>query len=271
MPIIPTKPVSRISEEAFHELDFQIMKLAFGLHNRLGRFYDENIYQHALLEECRIAGLQAEAEFEVKLTHRDFSKSFFIDLLIEGSTVYELKTAKAIHEANRIQALDYLFLTDTRHGKLVNFRPPSVEHEFVSTSLSYQERRSITAKTQHWTEPTDTAPRIKTLLIDLLDDWGAFLNTAIYQEALCFFLGGENALIRPIEIWNRTHLVGHQRIPVINDTETFCLTSATKDIPSLKTHLSRFLSNTRLETLYWINFNRFTIEFYTLENKSFCP
>lgn len=270
MPIIPARPVSRISEEKFHELDFQIMKQAFGVHNRLGRFYNENIYKNALLEECLKAGMQAEAEFEVKLTHRNFSKSLFIDLLIEESTVYELKTVKAIHEANRIQAIDYLFLTNTKHGKLVNFRPPSVEHEFVSTSLSCQDRKAIAVKTDHWTEPTDTASHIKTLFLDILHDWGAFLNTAIYQEALYFFLGGENALIRPVEIWNRDHLVGHHKVPVINDTETFCLTSSTKDIFSLKAHLSRFLSNTRLETMYWINLNRFAVEFYTLENKSFC-
>jgi GxxExxY protein len=271
MPIIPARPVTRLKEKDFHKLDYQIMKTAFDAHNQLGRFYDEKICQNALLKSCEATGLRADTEFEIKLTHRNFSKSFFIDLLFEGSTVSELKAVKAIQEASRIQILDYLFMSDTRLGKLINFRPPSVEHEFVSTSLSNQDRHAFSIETAKWKEPTDTAVKIKTLITELLNDWGAFLNTTTYKEALCFFLGGDNALIKPIEIRNNGNSLGHQNIPVVNNTETFCLTSLTKDIPTYKAHLSRFMSHTRLHFMYWINFNRFKIQFTPLENKLFCP
>jgi len=271
MPIIPAIPIERISENAFHELDYQVMRYAFDVHNELGRFCDEKIYQNALREKCMAAGLEAATEFEVKLTHKEYSKSFFIDLLINKGTVYELKTAKRILEDFRSQTLDYLFMTNTRHGKLVNFRPRSVEHEFVSTTLGDKDRHAFSILDANWKETSKIGSKIKTLSIDLLSDWGAFLNTTIYQEAIYHFLGGEEALIQPVEIAHNNNVLGHQKIPIVNKSETFCLTSATKEINHLQAHLQRFLRNTRLETLYWINLNRFKIQFTTLEKKSFCP
>jgi GxxExxY protein len=271
MPILPKYAVEKTTEQKFHELDYAIMRIAFDVHNQLGRFYDEKIYQNKLLSACRRNGIETETEFEVKLTHKDFSKSFFIDLLLNRSSIYELKTIRAIQEPQRIQTLDYLFMTDTNHGKIINFRPPSVEHEFVSTSLNTQARHSFKIIETDWSEHSEKAARIRTILADLLDDWGAFLNTATYQEAICHFLGGGKDIVQPIEIRSESDLLGHQKTPLLSQTETFCLTSVVKDILAYKTHLLRFMSHTRLEFLYWINFNRFEVQFTTLNNRLFCP
>ena len=271
MPILPKHPVEKISEQEFHKLDYAIMGIAFDVHNQLGRFYDEKIYQNKLLDACRKSGMEAEAEFEVKLTHKNFSKSFFIDLLVNRCSVYELKTIKAVQEPQRIQTLDYLFMTDTNHGKIINFRPPSVESEFVSTSLNHQDRHSFKIREAGWIEHSEKATRIRILLAELLDDWGVFLNTAIYQEAIFHFLGDGTDIVQPIEIKSGNTLLGHQKTPLLSSTETFCLTSVTRDLSTYQMHLLRFLSHTQLKSLYWINFNRFEVQLTSLENTLFCP
>jgi len=271
MPILPKHPVEKSSEQEFHKLDYAIMRIAFDVHNQLGRFYDEKIYKNKLLDACQKNGIEAEAEFEVELKHKDFSKSFFVDLLMNRRSVYELKTIKAIQEPQRIQTLDYLFMTDTNHGKIINFRPPSVEHEFVSTSLNNQNRHAFKICEADWSDHSEKAAQMRILLADLLDDWGAFLNTATYQEAICHFLGGGTNIVQPIEIRSGNTLLGHQKTPILSKTETFCLTSIPKDLLTYKMHLLRFLSHTQLKFLYWINFNRFEVQFTTLENKLFYP
>lgn len=271
MPIRPKHPIGKPTEQEFHKLDYTIMRLAFDAHNQLGRFYDEKIYQNALLDACHRNGIEAETEFEVELTHQGFSKSFFIDLLLNGSSVYELKTLKAIGDPQRIQTLDYLFMTDTNHGKIINFRPPSVEHEFVSTSLSNHARHSFKTYETDWHEHSENAAQLKPMLSALLNDWGAFLNTATYQEAICHLLGKGNDMVQPVEIKSGNTTLGYQNTPLLSQMEAFCLSSVVKDVSTYKAHLLRFLSHTQLQFLYWINFNRFKIQFTTLENKLFCP
>ena len=270
MPIELQHPIQQIPEKEFHELDYEIMRMAFDAHNDLGRFYDETIYQNELDRRCREAGIPSTKEFETKLIHKDFKKSLFLDLLVNSSSVYELKATKAIVEPNRIQALNYLFTTNTQNGKLINFRPPSVEHEFVSTNLTHEKRKSFSIDDRDL-ERGNSTNQIREILSDLLNDWGAFFDTDIYLDALCHFLGGKESVIRPIAIHSKNILLGQQPMPHLSDTEGFCLTSLTKNIPAYKNHLTRFLKHTGLESIHWINFNHSKIQFSSLKKKSFCP
>lgn len=269
MPIVPQQHILKISQADSHELDYQMMRMAFNDHNELGRFYDEAIYKNELELQCHGAGIGAIKEFEIKLIHGDFQKPLFIDLLVNGSTVYELKAAKSIAEPHRMQALNYLFASNTQNGKLINFRPPSVEHEFVSTHLTMEKRVKFML-CEGWRQG-DHADRILNILSDLLKDWGAFLDTDIYLDALCHFLGGKDAVIRPVAITRGGTVLGHQQVPHLSDTEAFCLTSVSKNMAAYKDHLTRFLTNTQFECIHWINFNRSKINFETLPKKSFCP
>lgn len=270
MPIELQHPIQQISEKEFHELDYEIMRMAFATHGDLGRFYDETIYQNELERRCQEAGISTTKEFETKLIHKDFEKPLFLDLLINASSMYELKATKSIVDPHRIQALNYLFATNTQHGKLINFRPSSVEHEFVSTHLTLEKRRKYCIEDKGWDRGSNPE-RIRAILSSLLDDWGAFLDTDIYLDALCHFLGGKEHIIRPVEIHSQTTLLGQQKIPLLSTTEGFCLTSLTKNIPAYKKHLIRFLKHTHLESIHWINFNRSQINLTSLPRKLFCP
>ncbi len=245
MPVTLNRPIKPISEQEFHSLDFQIMRLAFDAHNRLGRLYDEKIYQNKLIELCRKNGFKTASEVKIELRHKSFCKDLFIDLLIEDGAIYELKTAKTITSAHRVQTLDYLFLTDIRHGKIINFRTPFVEHEFVSTTLSQTDRRAVSVCDNNWDRTSEPASRLKTLIMDLLSDWGAFLNTEFYKEAVCFLLSNGDNIVEPVEIKSGTTVLGRQNTPLLSATESFYISSIRDDLSAFQTHLQRFLRHAR--------------------------
>jgi hypothetical protein len=194
----------------------------------------------------------------------------YIDLLINGSTVYELKACKTITEPNRTQSLNYLFSTNTQHGKLINFRPPSVEHEFISTKLDFEKRQNFKHEDSDWGSG-EQADQLREIMIRLLSDWGSFLDTGIYLDAIYHFLGGKDSILRDIAIINNGTTLGHQKTALLSETEAFCLTSVSKNISAYRNHLTRFLNHTNLEYLHWINLNRQTVKFTSLKKKLFCP
>jgi GxxExxY protein len=264
MPILLPHPINSLSEQAFHKLDYDVMALAFEVHNEFGRFFDEVIYQNELKEKCQDKGFEVENELKIRLTHKEYTKPLFIDLLIENG-VYELKTVKAIQEAQRIQTLNYLFSTNTQHGKIINFRPASVEYEFVSTTLNNRSRKQFTIQCDPWRALSQEAETLKNLMLELLEDWGAFLDTHLYEEALIHFLGGEENCVRAVQIRNDNQLLGTQKLNVLSESEFFMITAARNNTSPLKNHLKKLMRHTSLEHLYWINLNHSEIQFATLE------
>lgn len=264
MPIETKQPITALNQQEFHDLDYTVMAIAFSLHNSLGRFYDEVIYKNSMEQICSEQNLKIDKEVELKLTHKGYRKSLFIDLLIENS-VYELKTTNAIQKAHQTQTLNYLFASNTQHGKIINFNPPSVEHEFVSTSLDLNSRKDIRFTINNWKNRSSHAENLKSTTEDLVKDWGGFFESRIYEEALVYLLGGQDNIIRPVPIQMNGTIVGHQKFNALSNTETFICTSYRQQNNKSKSHLSRLLEHSQFKTLYWINFNHSAVEFSVIE------
>ena len=110
------------------------MALVFSLHKDLGRFYDEKIYQNELAYRCKKIGIEkVETEIPIQVSYKDFTKYYYMDLLVNSSVIYELKTVEALTGKHQKQALNYILMVGMRHGKLVNMRTSSVQHRFVSS------------------------------------------------------------------------------------------------------------------------------------------
>lgn len=136
MPINHSVTINPISGKEFHLLDHKIMGLVFSIHKDLGRFCDEKIYQNELAHRCQKMGVKSvRTEFPIRVSYEDFLKIYYLDLLIDDAVLYELKTIKALSGEHRKQAINYLLLMGMHHGKLVNMRPPSVQHYFISTMI----------------------------------------------------------------------------------------------------------------------------------------
>jgi GxxExxY protein len=265
MPIGCNVEIFQMKQGEFHAVDQLVMRHVFDMHNSMGRFCDERIYQEELARRCRSAGLEVELEVHLKVSHQDFSKSYYLDLLIERGGLYELKAVEALNTSHEMQTINYLLLSELKHGKLVNLRASSVESRFVSTSLSRQSRAEFQLRVEEFEEVTDLDRFLRSALCALLDDWGAFLDANLYREALLHFLNGPKAGFQPVEIAVDGFLVGSQRMCVLDDETAWHLSAARIHLPSYETHLFRLFNHTRFKRVHWINFDQRKITLKTLK------
>jgi GxxExxY protein len=209
MPInCPT--LSRFSQKEFAELDYCVMRHAFDCHNQLGRLCDESIYQNDFAARLDSAGIPVWREARLAVTHRDFVKSYRLDLIVANAWIYELKTDSMLMEEHEAQLLNYLFLCDCHHGKL-----PQVEGRFVNTTITPGERRRFDIETERWKEPTERDRFLRETVLDLLRDWGGWLELALYQKAVCHFLGGESQTLKPVTLARDGVILGNQPLHLL--------------------------------------------------------
>jgi GxxExxY protein len=265
MPIKCSVMIESISENDFYLLDHKVMETVFSIHKDIGRFYDEKIYQNELAHRCQEMGFDTVAtEVPIQVSFRDFIKLYYLDLLINNRVMYELKAVNAITGEHRKQALNYLLLLGMRYGKLINMRPESVQHSFVSTRLTSKKRFEYTVDDRLWNDLDEDSIWLKELLVRLLSEWGAFLDTNLYYDAVYHFRGGEEDVVKRIEVINDKRVLGAQRAHILNSEIGFKITAITKGDSFYEQHLRKFLNHTRLRAIQWINFKHDKIVFKTV-------
>jgi GxxExxY protein len=263
MPIKPGVEIKRIEDERFKTLAYDAMKCAFDVHNDFGRLFDEKIYQRELA--CRLKNACCEVPIEVSF--EDFRKTYYLDLLIEGGVLFELKTVECLNDRHRGQLLNYLFLTGLSHGKLVNFRPERVGHEFVNNPVTTADRRSFEIAAGDWEEVETQS--LKDRLIALLRDWGVGLELGLYEEAaahICAHVENET----DVEIRRHSHLLDVQRMRLAAPGLAIRFTALPPDAHgNYAVHLKRFIDHTDLKAIQWINITRRLVQFITIR-KNHC-
>lgn len=98
----------------------------------------------------------------------------------------------------------------------------------------------------------------------LLDEWGLFLELNLFYEAIEHFRGGEEKVVKEIEVRDGSRILGRQKAHLLNSNITFKLSSVTKDERHFETHLRRFIQYTSLKAIHWINFNHQKVIFKTI-------
>jgi GxxExxY protein len=268
MPIKHSIPVRHLTDDEFHRRDYEVMGLVFQGHKGLGRNCDEDVYREFLRLRCNAAGFKSvAAEVQIVLSHEHFQKRQYMDLLVDDGIVYELKTEPHLTGDHQMQLLDYLLLTGIPHGKLVNLRPASVEHRFVSMRLTAERQREFRIDKEGWWPQSDGCTVLEDRLVRLFQDWGVFLKAGLYTEALTHFLGGANKVIRRIEIVDGPNVLGRQCFHFIDDDVAFRITAVTQDISNSQSHLKRLLKHTRLKAIQWVNLNHHVVTLRTLTQK----
>jgi len=265
MPIKVETEIQVFDQEHFHSLDKKLMRIVFDVHNEFGRFLDEALYKSEIAARWIAAGLgTSEREVRISVTHDTFRKDYFMDLLFNHGLMLEAKAAEALAGPHRTQGLNYLFLTGMRHGRLANFRPEKVQHEFLSTRLTPEKRRRLKIQGSTWRPANVDSEWLRERVLALLNDWGAFLEIGLYREAITHFLGGPERVIQLIPVHSNGRLVGTQSVHLLNAETAFAFTAITAKHSEMEDHQTRFLTHTPLEFIQWINFNRNQIEFKTL-------
>lgn len=254
MPIQPTAEFRRISQETFREIDYKVMGAAFAAHNEMGRLFDETYYAAHMEAQLLALKLNVQREYKISLTCEDFKKDYYVDLLVENSIPYELKVAEAFNDKHRAQALNYLYLCGVPHGKLINFRKPSVEAEFVSTSLERADRQKYTLSENDWTECSE--PWISSTLERLLEEWGTRLSLEVYKEGFAHFCCSEYLSKQSLPIKKGPCRNGEIFLNRIDENSFLYLTAASKYLQDHEKHLSKLLELPQQRQAQWINFDK---------------
>jgi len=251
----------RMTQEEFGALAYEVMECVFGIHNRLGRFFDEKIYRDEIAR--RLPDVRTEVRVEVSF--EGFAKTYFIDLLVDDGAVFELKKVAALNDKHRAQLLNYLLLAELPRGKLVNLRPPLVEHEFVNTTLARDDRTGFAVREEAWRDRDGSGTAVKEIVVAFLRDWGTCLDLHLYEEALTHFLGGDNAVVAEANVVTDGRRLGTQRVRLAGPATAFKITALRdRDRPHFQTHTRRFLQHTDLQSIHWINVTRTAVTFTTL-------
>jgi GxxExxY protein len=239
-----------MTQDEFGQVAYEVVGHAFTVHGKLGGIFDESVYRTTLKH---ILAPRAEDEVRIKLTHSGFEKNYFIDFIVDLGGLFELKAASHLHDRHRQQLIQYLMLTDLRHGKLINFGGEKVTHEFVNCHETTEHRRSFQVNLSRWSSKATDARNFQSMVIDLLRDWGTGLDQGLYHEAITYFLGGSHAVHRPIETFWQGNAIGKQNADLVAPDTAFEITCLRKAAEAYEPHLRRFLINTNLNRIFWVN------------------
>jgi GxxExxY protein len=88
----------------------QIRQIAFAIHVYHGHGHLEKVYENALVQRLRKAGLDVIQQHPIQVFDEDGSLigEYFADLFVENCLIIELKTAKKLADEHVAQILGYL-------------------------------------------------------------------------------------------------------------------------------------------------------------------
>ena len=265
MPIHVDADIRHVDQDEFREIAYLVTGHAFAVHKEMGRFFDEDIYRDAVAARF---GSDARTEVMIEVVFEDFRKPYFMDLLVAGGAVFELKTVKKLGAPHRSQVLNYLLLCELSHAKLVNFWPKQIEHEFVNAHLKRADLKTFRVSDENWVEPGPDARPLRPWLIRFLRDVGAGLDVHLYQAAVCHLYGGDEVVQQYTDIIAGNQRLGRQKVRLAALGCAFKVTTIGEaEVPNFEVHARRFLQHTGLCSIHWINITRETVRFQTFQKE----
>jgi GxxExxY protein len=260
MPIDVFAPLKRVSQTDFADMAYEVMRCVFAIHNELGRFFDERIYKHELAHMH--PGVELEVPVEVR--HRTFCQRYYLDVLVWDAGLFEFKAADRICPKHRAQTLHYLYMSDLEHAKLVNVRPEQIEHEFVNTTLTREDRLNFQVVAEDWVERVPGAADFREIVTALLRDWGTGLEIGLYRDAVVHFFGGEECVCQAVAVRNGSRVLGEHRVHMIAPGTAFMLTALNGPKASFLTHARRLLNHIDLNAVVWADISIKRVVFTTI-------
>jgi GxxExxY protein len=260
MPIHRTTETIRPTQSEFGQIAYDVMDGVYATHNDFGRFFDEAVYKRELAD--RMPGM--ELELPVTVSHSSFSKLYKLDVLAHKRGIFEFKAAESIVGRHRAQTINYLLLFDLPHGLIINVSPESVGKEFVNCHQRLEDLKNPSLDTSNFASAIAGAEFFHDQLLSLIHDWGAGLDTGLYEEALTHFLGGEEQVLQPVPVLGAKGHLHDQKMRLVAPDVAFKLTAFTNQLESFETHARRLLKHTNLKAIHWANITYKHVTFTTL-------
>lgn len=113
------------SNEPFADEGFRLMGAAFEVHNVLGGGLAEEIYQESLEIELGLRSIPFRRKQELRVFYKEneLRHRYIPDLIVFESVVVELKAVSALTPEHEGQLLNYMRITRSPVGYLINFGP----------------------------------------------------------------------------------------------------------------------------------------------------
>ncbi|MDP3948783.1 MAG: GxxExxY protein [bacterium] len=116
----------------YPELSYQIIGVVFDVYNKLGYGHKENIYQKAIAVSLKNAKLPFKEQVysPVMFGEVNIGKNY-LDFLIDGRVVLEIKRGNYFHKSHIDQLHNYLIVNKLKLGILVYFTSNDVHFKRV--------------------------------------------------------------------------------------------------------------------------------------------
>jgi len=103
------------------------------VHNNLGKGFLEIVYKDALEYEFKKQNIpfKREQEFSVNYKGTTLPHKFYADFVIWDKIILEVKNVLQLNSDHLEQTLNYLAVSDSRLGIVVNFREKNLEYKRV--------------------------------------------------------------------------------------------------------------------------------------------
>ena len=123
----------------------QIRQIAFAIHVYHGHGHLEKVYENALVQRLRKAGLDVIQQHPIQVFDEDGTLigEYFADLFVENCLIIELKTAKKLADEHVAQILGYLKSVRIDHGLLINFGSYKFEIRKYAWSEAIKKHKTI--------------------------------------------------------------------------------------------------------------------------------
>ena len=114
--------------EHINQLCDVVRETSFAIHTYHRNGHLEKIYENALVNRLRKAGLEVEQQYPLKVYDEDGTilGDYYADLFVERSLIVELKAARAVTDEHVAQLLGYLRSARIETGLLINFGSPKL-------------------------------------------------------------------------------------------------------------------------------------------------
>jgi GxxExxY protein len=112
-------------DKPFAQEGYDLMAAAFEVHTVLGGGLLEEIYQESLEIELQLRTIPFTAKRELAVFYKDriLKKKYVPDLIAFGGIIVELKSVSKLAPEHEAQLLNYMRVTRTPVGYLINFGP----------------------------------------------------------------------------------------------------------------------------------------------------
>src|SRR5262249_39470906 len=112
----------------YEDITRRIIAAAMHVYNKLGSGFNEELYDRAMRVALEMQGLGFESQKTVEIFFEGAAVGlYYLDFLVEGKVVVELKALPELNSSHLAQTITYLTGTGCEVGLLINFGTSKLE------------------------------------------------------------------------------------------------------------------------------------------------